>query len=117
MANGDGWLGFVNIRLETEHKKAIKAYAEALDGDTILAELIELIDDGYQVSLSPDKENASIIATLTGKDGDCVNSGYSMSQRHDDPVVAVAALLFAHKELAQRDAWVKVQYDWQKTDW
>lgn len=117
MSNGDGWLGFVNIRLESEHKKAIKALASTLDGDSILTEFLELVDDGYQVSISPDKANDAIIVTLTGKESGCVNCGYSMSQRHDDPVVAMAAVLFAHKELAERDLWEKVQYDWQKTDW
>lgn len=117
MANGDDWQGFVNIRLDAAHKKAIKTLRESMADELFFAEMVELVDDGYQVSLSPDKENDAIIATLTGKECENGNRGYSMSQRHDDPYVALAALLFAHKELAQRDAWEKVAYDWRRTDW
>lgn len=113
----DDWNGFVNIRLESQHKKAIKALAEASTDADWVAFILETVDDGYQLSIAPDGANDAIICTLTGKGDDCVNRGFSMSQRHSDPMVALAALRFAHEEIGQRDVWEKVQYDWRNVDW
>lgn len=115
-SNGD-WKGFVNVRLESHHKKAIKALRADVDGDWIEGKLLEFVSDGYQISMSPDEENDAIIWTLTGKASDCVNRGYSLSQRHSDPIVALVALVFAHEELAQRGSWEAVEYDWRNVDW
>ena len=114
--NGD-WRGFVNIRLESQHKKAVKALRASIDGDWIEGKLLEFVSDGYQFSMSPDVENDAIICTLTGKTDDCTNCGFSLSQRHSDPLVALAALVFAHEEIAQRGIWEAVQYDWRNVDW
>lgn len=111
------WNGFANIRLESQHQKAIKALAGTMTGDDVLAYILECVDDGYAVSVSPDFEHDAIIVTLTGKGDDNVNCGYAMSQRHSDPIVALAASKFAHEELAQRELWVKFQYDWRDVSW
>ena len=115
--NGDNWQGFANIRLESQDRKAVKALAAGMTGDDVWSYVLECLDDGYQVSFAPDYEHDAVIVTLTGKGDDNVNCGYAMSQRHSDPAVAVAASRFAHVEIAERDLWVKRQYDWKQVDW
>jgi hypothetical protein len=124
MANSNGktndpdWQGFANIRLESHHRKAIKAFAESLTGDDVWGYILECLDEDYKVSFSPDYENDAIIVTLTGQGANGnPNAGYAMSQRHSDPGVAVAASLFAHREIAQRGMWIEHEYNWRDVEW
>lgn len=118
MANGEnGFNGFVNIRLETQDKRAIKVLAEDYTAQQNWDWICDQLGDGYALSISPDFENDAIIVTLTGKGAHNVNSGFAMSQRHSDPNVALAALRFAHDEIAERGEWGKRAYDWRDTDW
>lgn len=104
----DGWNGFVNISLEKEHRKAIKALARGLTGEDVVNKICEYLDDGYRVSFSPDVKNEAIVVTMTGRDEEHANSGFSFSQRHSDPMVAFAAIVFCHEELAQRGDWQNI---------
>lgn len=110
------WQGFINIRLQQEHRKQIKALAKGMKPNEAFDKLNEWADDGYKVTVSRDHENGATIISLTGN-GDGPNSGYTMSQRHVDPIVAVAAMVFAHEELAQRGAWEDAQLDWRNDEW
>lgn len=104
----NGWNGFVNIGLEKEHRKAIKALAKGLTGEDVVNKICEYLDDGYRVSFSPDIANQAIVITMTCKDEDNANSGFAFSQRHSDPIVAFAAMVFCHEELAQRGSWQNI---------
>ena len=117
MKQDNGWNGFVNIRLEKHHKDAVKALVKSNDAADLVAWLSTLGDDGYKFTLTPDLEHGAVIATLIGTEAAGPNAGFAMSQRHADPVVACWALFFAHEELAQRDAWDDVAYDWRESDW
>ena len=111
------WQGFVNIRLNDTHKKEIKKLAEKSSPETVLDWLLTELDSGYKVSLSPDEDNGAVIATLYGYDADSVNAGLAMSQRHQDAVIAICALQFAHVEIAQRGEWESAQADPFAVDW
>ena len=113
----NGFNGFVNIRLESQDKKAIKVLADNTSADDHWAFILETISDGYAISISPDFENDAVIVTLTGKGDDNVNCGFAMSQRHSDPHIALAASRFAHEQIAQRGEWGKRAYDWREVDW
>lgn len=115
--SNDNWQGFANIRLESQHKKAIKALAEQMTDADRWAYVLEMLDEGYQITFAPDNANDAVIVTLTGKYDGNRNCGWAMSQRHSDPDVALAASLFAHQEIAQRGSWVEYQDDWRKVDW
>lgn len=104
----NGWNGFVNIALEKEHRKAIKALAKGLTGEDVLNKICEYLDDGYRISFSPDTANQAIVVTMTCKDEGNVNSGFAFSQRHSDPIVAIAAVIFCHEELGQRGSWQNI---------
>ncbi len=112
----DDWNGFANIRLESQDRKAVKALAETMSGEDVWGYLLECLDEGYKVSISPDDENDAIIVTLTGTEKSA-NPYTAMSQRHSDPLVAMAASLFAHREIADRGDWLNCVYDWRKVDW
>jgi hypothetical protein len=112
------WVGFVNIRLQPEHKQAIKERAKAKDSDKqIVLAMTKLVDDGYGLSINPDPDNGSMIATITGKDAECTNPGLAMSQRHGDPIVALHAVIFAHYDLAQGEEWEKAKDNGEYWDW
>ena len=104
MADNNGWNGFVNINLGPEHRKAIKALAKSMKDKDIVGKLLEYVSDGYRVSFSPDDRNDAVVVTMTGKEGSA-NAGYSFSQRHSDPMVALAAVVFCHEELCDRGSW------------
>lgn len=112
----EDWNGFANIRLESQDRKAVKALAETMTGDDVWGYILECLDEGYKISISPDDENDAIIVTLTGT-VTSVNPATAMSQRHSDPLVAMAASLFAHTEIADRGDWLTCVYDWRKVDW
>lgn len=112
------WAGFVNIKLRDEHKEAIKKLAAAKDADKkLLDDVWTLVDSGYAVSVSPDPENGSMIATITGKDTGCENPGLAMSQRHSDARIALFAVLFAHYELARGGDWENAVDNGHYWDW
>lgn len=116
--NDPEWQGFANIRLESHHRKAVKALAASMTDQDRWGYILECLDAGYMVTVSPDVENDAVIVTLTGKGVvDNGNAGYAMSQRHSDPDVALAASKFAHEEIAERGLWVAKQYDWKQVDW
>jgi hypothetical protein len=115
--NGSGFGGFVNIRLESHHKKEIKEEAQKIDDAGLFVWLCEMADDGYKFSLSPDEENGAMIATLVGSSCIGDNMSLAMSQRHSDPRIAVVALRYAHKTIAGGQSWEAVAYDWREVDW
>lgn len=102
-----GWNGFVNVDLEKEHRKQIKALAKSFTGEDVVNKLCEYLDDGYRISFSPDEKNSAIVVTATGKEGS-KNVGFSVSFRHADPIIAFCCFVFAHEELAQRGDWQNI---------
>lgn len=111
------WEAFVNIRLETNHKKEIKDRVEKLALDDLLLWLFERVDDGYKITLSPDFDNGAVVATMTGATKDNRNAGLSMSQRHADPIVALVAMRYAHDVIASGGEWEQAQWDWKDVEW
>lgn len=112
----EDWNGFANIRLERQDRKAVKALAETMSAEDVVNHILECLDEGYKVSVSPDYENDAIIVTLTGT-VTSVNPATAMSQRHSDFMVAMAASRFAHVELADRGDWFDCVHDWREVDW
>lgn len=111
------WIGFQNIRLEKAHKKEIKKLEKEMTPEKLFWWLAELTEQGYQVSLSSDYEHDCTVAALTGKETDCPNAGYTMTQRHADPKVALLALWYAHVKIADGGKWEEAQEDWNSVEW
>jgi hypothetical protein len=103
MAESNGWLGFVNIELTQADKKAIKA--KKISAEELVAWLAVIVaNGGYKFGFGHDGDRECYIATLTAKDHENLNYGYSMSQRHSDALIALKALYYAHE--------VKMEGNW-----
>lgn len=96
MSETNGWLGFVNIDLTVADKKAIKA--KKISADELIAWLAVIVaNGGYKFGFGHDADRECYIATLTARGPENLNSGYSMSQRHSEALVALKALYYVHE--------------------
>jgi hypothetical protein len=116
MAENNGWQGFVNVDLTAADKKAIKA--EKVDLPELFAWLaVEVADGSYRFGLGHDHDRECYVATLTARDPDNPNFGYSMSQRHSNMETALKALWYVHEIKLERN-WAGVpkqnpiRFDW-----
>ena len=95
--------GFVNVYLNPQEKKQIKA--NLLDSEQILDFIQLAADEGYKFSLSFSDSGGFYSATLYGNEVSCGNPGYAMTIRHADVQTAVSGLAF----VVGQDGW--------KSDW
>jgi hypothetical protein len=98
------WQGFVDIPLNEGELAAVRDEHEhhAMD---LLGFLVACIDDGYKVSIAPHSRGASVIATLTGRDPECVNAGYSLSGFGPDVEGALLSVYYKHVVLCEKLRW------------
>lgn len=100
------WHGFVDIPLSKDDKERLAD--SVFDASELLEVVEDWLSEGYKVSLSPDVEHGSTIATLTGVGAHCTNSGYSLSARGPHAPGALGALAYKHNAIAGRGSWVDV---------
>jgi hypothetical protein len=97
------WQGFVNVRLTTEEKKAIK--------EKLLSEangyefLMNAATAGYKCSISYSVPEEVFTASLTGTYQQKPNAGITMSMRHRDLIVALTALEWCHDQAGFSQEW------------
>lgn len=99
-----GWIGFVDIVLTQEQKEELGQNYRMPDG-RLLDFLVEVLEQGYKLSFSPDELHQCVIATLTGKSPDCVNVGYSLSARGPSLIGSIEAIAFKHLEICKGGRW------------
>lgn len=94
---GDSWRGFSNVQLAKADKAAIKKMAWG--AVECMGYLQSMVDDLYKVTITFDWDNQCYTVSATGK-GDA-NTGLTMTQRHSDLFVAIAAHAHSHLEKTQ----------------
>lgn len=99
-----GWQGFVDITLSDEQKQHLAALGEE-DRVDCWAFVLRCIEDGYKFSVTIDEKHSCAIATITGKTGQAVNSGFSLSARGPNADAAVLVLYFKHVVLCEEQRW------------
>lgn len=98
----NGWRGFINVDLNAADKKAVKKSIMSLEDSTNW--LLDMAQNGYKFSVNFVLEGKTWIVSLTAKEGP--NKGLTLTQRHADYFVAVAALYYSHT--------MKLMGDWEQ---
>ncbi len=109
------WEGFVNLKLSTEEKKAIKN--SLLKQEDCFATLQALAEDGYKVSLSYSIPEDVYTAAVTGTYQGRPNAGITMSLRHRDIVTAVSGLAWCHEQAGKDGEWSERFGGGSNEDW
>jgi hypothetical protein len=105
-ANTGDWQGFVDVSLDDNDRAIIQEtlHASEFGPDEFL---IDALEAGYKVSLSPDATHQCVVATLTGRSPHCPNVGYSLVARGPDIVGALCALDHKHTAICKRGKWLE----------
>lgn len=113
-SNGNSWKGFYNFYLDEGQKNGIKKLA--LGGQATFNRINELVDNNYKFGLSYSIDSKAYFATVTGRGKGHPNEGYSLTQGHADPAVAIAAVWLVVSEVHGWDSWPvnaeKDEWDW-----
>ena len=97
------WQGFVNVRLASQEKKAIKEnLLKEEDGTEFL---MNAATAGYKCSISYSIPEDVYTVSLTGVYQEKPNAGITMSMRHRDLIVALTALQFCSTEAGDFREW------------
>lgn len=96
-AADDGWRGFVNVELSDSQKKAVKATLNK--GAEQWARVIDLVMDGYKLTVSFDDRNTSFVFAMTCRDPNDDNRGLTLTARGGSLASAVAAWVYKHDEI------------------
>lgn len=93
--------GYVNYTPTEQDKHELRELLAA--GHDLLDELYDEVADNYKLSIMWDSYHQSFAATLYAMDANCVNAGWTLSQRANDPWSAVSRLLYVHLRVFERD--------------
>lgn len=109
------WKGFVNIRLKSQEKEAIKK--RLLDETESLQVLVDMATDGYKLSLSYSIPEDVYTVSATGQYQDMTNAGMTMTLRHKEYVKAISALAWCHEEAGKNGGWEERFTSGNDDDW
>ena len=95
------WQGFVSCELTVEDKKALRegamTYEDAWEG------LLDIIPEGYKLSISWDEKNDTFTASLTAGAGTGGNAGWCLTGRGASFDGAIISLGYKHFTKLRRD--------------
>lgn len=95
---------FVSVNLTEDEKKKFKSvYSES--PQEFFNQLDGLLKNGYKVSLSYDKQNNCVLASMTGKDPLSPNFNYVLTSRAADAWESLALSLFKHFHVCDDEDW------------
>lgn len=100
-AKFEAWRGFVDVEMTAEDKVACKA--ATVDFDQVWADLEELVEEGYKMTLSYDEAHTTWNVSLTCRAEKHVNEGYTMSARGGSFAAAARAFWFKHFSMLNED--------------
>lgn len=102
----DSFLGFVDIDLNEKDKEELGVHTQP--GQVDISEFIlQMVADGYKVSVVADTEHSFAVATATGKSATCENKGYALSGRGPDALSAIVVLWYKVAVKANWGPWVQ----------
>jgi hypothetical protein len=98
---------FVTLKLTTADKAKFDEWAKV--GEKKLFPMLdELGEGGYKISISPDFNNACVIASITATDNSTHNVGLCMTSRGETIVEALLVACYKHFVLADGSDWLAV---------
>jgi len=105
---------FVNLRLTTDQKPAFEHWAKENQAD-LFSYVVNMVADGYKISLNLDSNNDCVIVAVTGTDGNRVNRGRCMTSRSTDAIEALLMAVFKHIVLCDGGDWGEEEE--RSSDW
>lgn len=100
-ASADGWKGFINVELTDQQKPEVKELMR--DMQSVWDEVIDLIAADYKLTVSFDGERSAWNASLTCRSTADRNGGLTLTGRGGSFVAALAALVYKHVRILNRD--------------
>lgn len=98
---------FVTLKLTTADKEKFAEWAKTGE-KKIFAMLDTLNEGGYKLSISPDFNNACVIASLTATDNSTHNNGLCMTSRGETVIEALLVACYKHFVIADEQDWLLV---------
>ena len=98
-----GWR-FININLTAEQKAAYKANGER-EPQSIIDDMVYLLETRHKMSWSYSPENDMFIASVTCKDEESPNYQATVTARHQTPLLATDVLLYKILEVIGSSEW------------
>lgn len=95
---------WVNVSLDADQRSAIKEWE--LDSDSLETTVMELLAEGYRLSLSYEKDSDSISAFLFDRRTDSKTNNWALTARAPSIFFALKVMVFKHIVVLQRD-WAK----------
>lgn len=96
------WRGFVSLELTQPQKDAVKVLRAEQMG-RVWTNVLDMLGEGYKLSLSWDDYNQAFIASMTGKPECGRNAGLTLTARGGVIEGAVAALWYKHNDVLGGD--------------
>lgn len=94
------WGGFVNIRLNDDHKKAFEAWYGS-NSVYVWQAFEDILGQGMKVAFGYDPDNQCCIVTFTGRLLTLADDRRCVTSRHATPELALALAVWKHTELAR----------------
>lgn len=109
------WKGFVNVSLSQQERRTISD--NLLGAEECFQFLMDVVEDGYKVSLSYSIPEDVHTVSLTGIYQGRPNAGLTMSMRHRDFDKALTAVKWCYDEAGKNGSWeerfaLRVEDDW-----
>lgn len=105
--------GYLNFTPTAADKTALRDFLAS--GGQPLDWLVNVLSNGYRMSVSLDTYHAAFSASLYDTDSQRNTAGWNLAQRADDPYSAITRLLFVHVELLEGN-WLSLVDARPKTD-
>ena len=86
--------GFINYSPTSDDKRGFSAYHA--DSNDIIYELDNVLDDSYKLSVTVDKSNSAVVASLFDQHPTRGSGGYILSSRGSDAFTAIRRVLYLH---------------------
>jgi hypothetical protein len=104
----DSWKGFIDLPMPDALKERVKDDVASGQLDALRL-VLDLLEDGYKLSITGDWAHHSIICAATGREDHCPNKGYTLSARGPEVLAALAMLHAKIYQLADAGRWEDVQ--------
>jgi len=106
-ASNFGSYKFINVGLSVDDKKRL-ANAVA-SGEISLDAALELVEEGYKLSINQDKRNNSFVASLTDSREASPSKNHILTGRGSNPAKAVYSVVYRHYVLLGGDWTTRIQ--------
>lgn len=103
------WKGFVNVPLSATD--TIDVIEHATGGRSLDDTILEIVSEGYKLSVSPLRGGDGFAVSVTGKEGSGANEGYTMTTFAGTPYRGVLATWYKIYVVCEGGAWERPEVE------